>query len=196
MLVPVSHILSLNQSCHLACFLFFLLLSGSKKQILTHFPRPWDLARCPTSCILAAGPWAVVGCQLPLARRQGEGKAHLPHSFSSRSHLAAQLGHFKTVWKLDEGFGAGTPALLSCWGDSREGGAGKAGCVRGGTVPLLLPYPEHLRREQLQPWHLLSDFRRIPLHQKKIQIKLKELLFHKHQKVTISSWEFTLSPSS
>lgn len=47
-------------------------------------------------------------------------------------------------------------------------------------VPLLLPYSELFCRKQLQPWHLPSDFR-IPLHPKKPpQMKLKELLVHKH----------------
>lgn len=49
MLVPVSCVLSLNQSCHLAWFFVVLLLSGSKKQILTHFPRPWDFSQPHTS---------------------------------------------------------------------------------------------------------------------------------------------------
>lgn len=52
--------------------------------------------------------------------------------------------------------------------------------VWGVTVPVLLPYPELFCRKQLQPWHLLTDFRRIPLHPKKPQMKLNELLFHKH----------------
>lgn len=81
---------------------------------------------------------------------------------------------------MDEGFGVGTPVLLGCWGISREGRTEEAGCMGDVTVPLLLPYPELFCREQLQPWHLLSDFRRIPLRPKKTQMKLKELLFHKH----------------
>lgn len=68
---------------------------------------------------------------------------------------------------MDEGFGVGTPALLGCWGISREGRTEEAGCMGDVTVPLLLPYAELFGREQLQPWHLLSDFRRIPLHPKK-----------------------------
>lgn len=78
---------------------------------------------------------------------------------------------------MDEGFGVGTPALLGCFQRGKSWGSRTC---EGVTVPLLLPYPELFCREQPQPWHLLSDFRRIPLHPRKPQMKLKELLFHKH----------------
>lgn len=87
MLVPVSCILSLNQSCHLAwvfcCFFFyFILFSGSKKQILIRFPR-----RTHTLCTDFSQPHAaqpcpgspgVTGCQLPKARRRGDEGSYLP----------------------------------------------------------------------------------------------------------------------
>lgn len=69
--------------------------------------------------------------------------------------------------------------LLGCFqrGKGWVSSMGGAGCG-GVTVPVLLPYPELFCRKQLQPCRLLIS-EGSHSTQKKPQMKLKELLFHK-----------------
>lgn len=82
---------------------------------------------------------------------------------------------------MDEGFGAGTPVLLGCWGFSREGRAGEAGCLRG-EGPSPLPCSELdtvLQRAAavLGISRVISEGSHCTQIKKKNQTKLKERYF-------------------
>lgn len=80
--------------------LFFLLLSGSKKQILTHFPRPWDFSQLHTvyACHGFLGSCGVPAPHSQKTGRWGSSSAPLL-SKQIPPGSTTQLGHFKTVWK-------------------------------------------------------------------------------------------------
>lgn len=121
-LSPISS--ALTKAAIWPVFLFFLLLSGSKNQILTHFPRPWDFSQLHT-VYPCQGFLGSCGVPAPHSQKTGRWESSPAPLLSKQipPGSTTQLGHFKTVWKKQwmRGWELGPQ---HCWGVFREGRAG------------------------------------------------------------------------
>lgn len=103
MLVPVTHILSLNQSCHLACSVVDFWFSGPKKQDANPLPKANACPQCGVlpAPLSAALPQLTAGSAgLPKTQGQGDGDIHLPmipQGVPAAPVLAARRGRARGV---------------------------------------------------------------------------------------------------